>query len=94
MCINNFRVSDSDFATYLTILGYKIKNIEVKQDKKHNNKLKAFIYFEGEKIELVKLQNDYINDKKVEISLKEFSINRQKVNKLIKKKLNNYQKVV
>ena len=29
MCINNFRVSDSDFATYLTILGYKIKNIEV-----------------------------------------------------------------
>lgn len=93
MYINNFRVSDSDFATYLMILGYNINDIEVKEDKKHCNKLKAFIYFEGDKTELIKLQQDYINDKKIEISLKEFSINRQQLNKLIKNKLNIYKSI-
>jgi hypothetical protein len=88
MQTNNFRVSDSDFATYLSILGYKINNIETVIDKKHGNKYKAFIIFSGDKDKLIQLQNDYCNDKKIEISLKEFSINRQKLNKLIKNKLN------
>lgn len=79
----DFRFSDSDLAAYLVILGYEPTYVEVIADKRHNNRLKGFIHFKGEKDEFLRLQEQY-RDKKVEINLLDFSLARQKINKLVK----------
>lgn len=85
-----FRFSDSDLATYLLMLGYIPIDIEVKEDKKHNDRLKAFICFEGLRKDFIKYEDDYKNNQ-VKINLKDFSIHRQKINKMIKDKINIYK---
>ena len=87
---NEFRTSDSDLSTYLLILGYKISYIEVTIDKRHDNKLKAFIHFDGEMSELINIQSK-CKLGEIKINLKDFSINRQQINKIIKNKLSEYK---
>jgi hypothetical protein len=82
----DFRFSDSDLAAYLLILGYEPSYIEVIIDKKHNNRLKGFIHFLGDKDEYTKLQKQYKNNK-VEINLLDFSLARQRINKMVKSEI-------
>lgn len=84
----NFRYSDTDFIAYMITLGYEYKNIEIVRDKR--NKLKAFVYFSGDKNELINLQNEFKNGKAI-INPLDFSINRKKISKLIKSELLKYQ---
>lgn len=88
----DFRFSDSDLSAYLLMKGYIPSYIEVKVDKRHRDKLKAFIHFNGDKDEFIKLQEDY-NNKEVSINLKEFSIARQQINKMIKNELVTYSSI-
>lgn len=90
--LTDFRISDSDLCAYLMTKGYEPISIEVKEDKRHANRLKAFTHFLGSKEDFITLQNDYENNK-VHINLKEFSIARQKINKLIKNELDCYAKL-
>jgi len=75
--IVDFRFSDSDFATYLTMIGYDYKSIEITEDNRHDKRIKAFIHFEGEKKALIELHNVYLNGS-VNINLKDYS---QTINK-------------
>lgn len=83
-----FRYSDTDFCAYLMALGYEDVKIEVTRDK--FNKLKAYVYFGGEKDELISLHKKYKN-KQAFCNVLEFSINRRKITKLIKAEILNYQ---
>jgi hypothetical protein len=87
--IVDFRFSDSDFATYLTMIGYEYKSIEITEDNRHDKRIKAFIHFDGEKEKLIELHNIYLNGK-VNINLKEFSIAKQYINKAIKEEISKY----
>jgi hypothetical protein len=91
--IVDFRFSDSDFATYLTMLGYEYKSIEITEDNRHDKRIKAFIHFDGDKTELLELHNVYLNGK-VNINLKEFSITKQSINKAIKEEIRKYNVIV
>lgn len=84
----NFRYSDTDFIAYLTTIGCKYNNIEIV--KTQNGKLKAFLYFEDLKDVLLKLYNDYKNGKAI-VDPFDYSINRRKINKLIKVELLKFQ---
>ena len=88
--IVDFRFSDSDFATYLTMIGYKYKSIEITEDNRHDKRIKAFIHFDGDKEELIELHNVYLNGS-VNINLKEFSIAKQLINKVIKAEIRKYE---
>lgn len=88
--IVDFRTSSSDFATYLILKGYDYQYIEIVVDKKHYNRLKAFIHFNGNKEELIKLQQKYENGD-VLVEPKIFSITRKKLNNIINKQLNTYR---
>lgn len=77
---NNFRSSDSDFASYLFSLGYRPMFIEVKKDSKE--KYKAFIHFKENKDLLTDLENKY-NSQKIEINLKQYSLARKEINRLV-----------
>ena len=84
----NFRYSDTDFIAYMITIGYEYNNIEVVKDR--YNKLKVFVYFLGDKNELINLQNEFKNGKAI-INPLYFSINRKKINKLIKGEIIRYQ---
>lgn len=84
----NFRYSDTDFIAYMMTLGYEYKNIEVTRDRQ--NKLKAFVYFSGDKNELINLQEQFKNGKAI-VNPLNFSINRKKISKLIRSELIRYQ---
>lgn len=84
----NFRYSDTDFIAYMITLGYEYNNIEVIRDKR--DKLKAYVYFSGDKNELINLQEEFKNGKTM-INLLNYSLNRKKINKLIKSELLRYQ---
>jgi major membrane immunogen (membrane-anchored lipoprotein) len=88
--IVDFRFSDSDLAAYLLMQKYEPTYIEVKVDRRHNNRLKAFIHFTGERGKLINIQRAY-RDKTVEINLKDFSIARQQINKIVKNALAEFQ---
>ena len=88
----DYRTSNSDFATYLLLQGYEYQSIEITIDKKHNDRLKAFIHFKGNKEILIELQDKYENGN-VLVEPKLFSITRKKLNKVIKNKLNEYRRV-
>jgi len=80
----NFRYSDLDFVAYLITLGYKPMKFETKKD---NNFIKTFVYFEGEKEELIKLNNRF-REEKVLVNLKELVDVRKKLLKEIKYNIN------
>lgn len=84
----NFRYSDTDFIAYLLTLGYVYSEIEVVRDK--NKQLKAFVHFQGEKEELIKIQNDYKNGLLIG-NIVNFSNNRKKITKIIKSEILKYQ---
>ena len=84
----NFRYSDTDFIAYMITLGYEYNNIEVTTDKR--NKLKAFVYFLGDKNKLINLQEQFKNGKAM-VNALDYSLNRKKINKLIKSELLRYQ---
>lgn len=82
----DFRFSDSDLAAYLVVLGYEPSYVEIVVDKKHNNRLKGFIHFQGDRKDFIKLQEEYRNNK-VEINLLDFSLARQRINKMVKSEI-------
>jgi hypothetical protein len=82
----DFRFSDSDLAAYLVVLGYEPSYVEVVVDKKHSNRLKGFIHFIGDRDDFIKLQEEYKNNK-VEINLLDFSLARQRINKIVKSEI-------
>lgn len=84
----NFRYSDTDFIAYLISIGHEYNNIEITRDK--NKQLKAFVYFQGNKEDLIRLQNNYKNGL-VEANILEFANNRKKMVKIIKTELLNHQ---
>ena len=86
----DFRFSDSDFATYLTMIGYEYKSIEITEDTRHDKRIKAFIHFDGDKKELIELHNVYLNGS-VNINLKDFSIAKQTINKAIKVEIRKFE---
>ena len=86
----DFRTSSSDFATYLMLQGYDLQYIEVIADKRHYNRLKAFIHFKGIKEILIELQRKY-DSGNVLVEPIAFSITRKKLNKEIKDNLDKYR---
>lgn len=84
----NFRYSDTDFIAYLLTLGYKHNQIEVQRDR--YNKIKAFVYFEENKEQLLKLSNQYQNGS-LNVNVLEFTKNRRRITKLIKSAIFKYQ---
>jgi len=85
--MNNFRTSDSDLAAYIITLGYEPSYVEVTKDKKHGGRLKAFTHFDGVIEELIKIQHECKN-KNINVNLKDLSIARQRINKIIKLEIN------
>jgi len=84
----NFRYSDTDFIAYLITMGYEYNKIEI--DKDRDKHLKAYIYFEGEKDDLIQMQNDYKSGL-VSANVLDFSNNRRKITKIIKAEILKYQ---
>ena len=84
----NFRYSDTNFISYLITLGYKYNNIEITKDK--GNKIKVFVHFIGEKEELIKLHNNFINDN-ANINVLSFSKNRKQISKTIREEIEKYE---
>jgi len=72
------------------MIGYDYKSIEITEDNRHDKRIKAFIHFEGEKNELIKLHNVYLNGS-VSINLKDFSIAKQSINKIIKGEIRKFE---
>lgn len=85
-----FRFSDSDLSAYLMMLGYNPKSIEIIQDKKHYGRLKAYICFEGNKEDLIHIQNQF-NNNEIKVNPKTFSIMRKKLNKMINLEIKKYK---
>lgn len=88
--IVNFKYSDSDFVTCLILNGYKVNYIEISEDKRNGNRLKAYSHITGNKEELIKYYNSYINGD-IRVNPREFSLERKKLNKLIKIELEKYK---
>jgi hypothetical protein len=84
----NFRYSDSDFIAYLLSLGYTFHEIEVTKDR--NNKYKAFAHFCEDKETLLSLFETFKNGE-ASIDPLQFSINRKKINKIIKSEILKFQ---
>ena len=84
----DFRYSDTDFCAYLMTIGYKHKQIEIVRD--NFNKLKAFVYFSGDKETLIDLYDKYRSGD-VTCNVIDFSKNRKKIIKLIKSEILQYQ---
>jgi hypothetical protein len=86
----DFRFSDSDLAAYLVVLGYEPTYVEIIIDKKHDNKLKGFTHFQGNREEFIKIQNEFINNE-VTLNVIEFSKARRRINKLVKEEINKFK---
>jgi glutaredoxin-related protein len=84
----NFRYSDTDFIAYLMTLNYQYKDIEIIRDR--NKQLKAYVHFEGNKDELIKIQNEYKNGL-ANANILYFSNNRKKITKILKSEILKYQ---
>jgi len=84
----NFRYSDTDFIAYLITLGYQYNKIEIIRDR--NKQLKAFVYFIGEKDDLLQIQEEFKNGL-VSVNILEFIRNRKIMVKLIKTAILQYQ---
>ena len=84
----NFRYSDTDFIAYLMTLGFTYNKIEVERTRE--KKLKAYVYFAGEKNDLIQIQENYKNGL-AQCNILDFSINRKIIVKLIKSELLQYQ---
>jgi hypothetical protein len=85
----DFRFSDSDLAAYLIVLGYEPTYIEIIKDKKHDNRLKGFTHFAGDREDFIRIQNEFQTNE-IKLNVVEFSKARRKINKLIKEKINEY----
>jgi hypothetical protein len=83
-----FKFSDTDLCAYLMTLGYEPIHIEVIKQKRHNNKIKVYIHFEGDKNEFINIQNKYKDNEVFNIKLNDFSIIKQKLKKMIKDQIN------
>jgi hypothetical protein len=84
----NYRYSDTDFIAYLMTLGYKYNQIVIERDK--YKQLKAYVYFSGEKDELINIYNDYCNDK-IMVKALSYSKHRKQICKMIKSEILQYQ---
>jgi hypothetical protein len=84
----NFRYSDTDFIAYLMSLGYQFGDIEIIRDR--NKQLKAYVHFEGNKDDLIRIQDDYHNGL-ANANILIFSNNRKKITKILKSEILKYQ---
>ena len=84
----NFRYSDTDFISYLVTIGYEYNKIEITRDR--SGKLRAFVYFEGDKTKLIEMYNEFKN-KRTKIDPYQYSLNRKSISKLIKSEILKYQ---
>lgn len=85
-----YRYSDNDFVAYLIMNDYKMKSIDITKDKRHFNRIKAYVNIEGNKNDLIKLHNDYKNNL-LTVNLIEFSKSFKYVNKIIKQEIKKYK---
>jgi hypothetical protein len=85
----DFRYSDVDFVSYLLTLGYEYSDIEVIRDSR-NNKLKGFVHFYENKLDLISIFEQYQNET-VSANVSKLKNNRKKITKLIKAEILKYQ---
>jgi hypothetical protein len=84
----NYRYSDSDFIAYLLSLGYEYQEIEITRDK--GGRFKAFAYFHEDKEALLSQFETFRNGEAI-IDPLQYSINRKKINKIIKSEILKFQ---
>lgn len=83
----NFRYSQSELIAFLILKGYKYNKIEVVKNNRHKDKYRVYFYIEGDKNNLIQLENDFKN-KDLSINIKEYIKILKNIKEVIKVNIN------